>query len=239
MDLSKISLEDIENGMLKRSFPSASIGLQSDMARHKYESNLQLLSSDLQRIVSRIELHPIHREHDSEDRTSVEIVNGLRLLNHTAEHEASYGGNCDICVNEDDKFIWLGEAKIDYNNTHIMEGFRQLSDRYANGDIRDGGLLIYCKNDTPQNVLASWRKYLENKENRSNEYGLTFTEDAGHNYFVTEHLNRSTGTIFTVKHMVISLFDAATDKSARKKKKCSHSCEQCCPTVSPANDASA
>lgn len=231
MDLSKFSLEDL-NGPLKRVFPNTAVALQSDLAMGDYDKQLKHLHSNLDKIISRIELHPMHREHDTEDRTSIEIVNLLRFLSHAAEHESSYGGNCDICVNENDEFIWLGEAKIDYNNPHIMEGFRQLSDRYAKGDVRDGGLLIYCKSNTAKHALDGWRKYLSNKENRTKEYGITFT-DKGKNFFITQHTNRATGEIFTVKHMTISLLDTATDKSARSRKKCSHSCEQCCPAVKP------
>ncbi|WP_049781805.1 hypothetical protein [Vibrio furnissii] len=232
MDLSKFSLADLQTPFGRRAFPNASINLQSDLAVGDYDAQLQRLHDDLDRIFSRISLHPIHREHDSEDRTSIEIVNLLRFLNHTAEHEASYGGNCDVCVNENDEFIWLGEAKIDYRNDHIMQGFRQLSDRYAKGDIRDGALLIYCKNNPSEKVLEDWKAFLQNKDNRSKEYGLTFT-GSGHNYFFTEHLNRATGHIFTVKHIVISLLDTATDKSAVRRKKCSHSCEQCCKVLAP------
>jgi len=211
-------------------YPNASSGIQSDIARTKYNTFIEQLYKDLDKIFSRVAFHPIHRERDNEDRTSIEIVNILRFLHYPAEHEAAYGGNCDVCINKDDEYIWLGEAKIDYNNTHIMEGFRQLVDRYATDKImRDGGLIIYCKNNAPKDVIDSWRAYLEDKDNKSKEYSLNFDE-VGHDYFVTSHYHKSSKKVFTVKHMAVSLFDTASDKSARNKKRCSHSCEKCCPS---------
>ncbi|MCG9689946.1 hypothetical protein L1D13_23885, partial [Vibrio tubiashii] len=187
-------------------YPNASIGMQSDLARKKYSSYINHLYKNLDKIFSRIAFHPIHRERDTEDRTSIEIVNILRFLQYPAEHEASYGGNCDICINESDEFIWLGEAKIDYNNTHIMEGFRQLVDRYATDKImKDGGLIIYCKEKAPMDVITSWKKYLEKKDNVSKEYSINFDE-IGHDYFITSHLHKSSKKLFTVKHMAVSLF---------------------------------
>lgn len=227
----KAKLTDIEDGALKVELPSCTLGLQSDIARKKYSTYLDLVHSNLDRIINRIEMHPIHREHDTEDRTSLEIVNALRFMDLPADHEASYGGNCDICINDCDNFIWLGEAKIDYSNTHLMEGFRQLSDRYATGDIRDGGLLIYCKDKAPHEVIKSWKNYLT-QNIRKKEFSLNLIE-SGHNYFITEHNHKSSGHIFTVKHIAISLFDVASDKSARAKKSCSHTCEKCCPAVPP------
>lgn len=229
----QLPLSSVENGSLRRALPNCTIGLQSDLAKENYQSYLDDLYIKIDKVIDRIEMHPIHREHDSEDRTSIEIVNALRYLNFPAEHEASYGGNCDICINDQEEFIWLGEAKIDYSNTHIMEGFRQLVDRYASGAIRDGGLFIYCKDNAPKVVIDNWKSYLRQKDNKTKEYSVRFLDDSGKNYFITEHFHKSSRQIFRVKHIAISLYDVATDKSAKKKKKCTHTCDQCCPVVKP------
>lgn len=226
--LSRLSLSDLNDGSIKQMYPNASFGIQSDLAQKDYESYLNHLYECLDKIFTRISFHPIHRENDSEDRTSLEIINILRFLRFPAEHESSYGGNCDIVINRDDEFIWLGEAKKDTGNHHIMEGFRQLVDRYATNKImKDGALLIYCRNNPPSDVIAAWEKYLKKKENQTGEYSINFL-DSGHDYFITSHFHKANKTLFTVKHIAISFYDVSSDRSARAKKKCNSSCEKCC-----------
>ena len=150
------------------------------------------------------------------------------------EHEASYGGNCDITCNFQNKYLWLAEAKIDYDNGHIMQGFRQLVDRYiTSSEIqKEGALVIYCKDKVTHEVLTGWKKYFFDKDNKHNEYSINFDSD-GSNYFITSHFHKATSKNLKIKHIVVSLFDGATDKSAMKKKNCSHSCVKCCPAIKP------
>lgn len=214
--------------------PNATASLQSELSKESFESFISNMYSQLNKIIQRIELHPIHREHDTEDRTTIEIVNGLNFLGERCEHEASYGGNCDISCNFQNKYLWLAEAKIDYNNMHIMQGFRQLVDRYiTSSEIQiEGTLVIYCKDKVPHEALNAWKKYLFNKDNKSKEYSVNFESEYS-NYFVTSHFHKTTNKMLNIKHIVISIFDGATDKSAVKKKNCSHSCIKCCPATHP------
>ncbi|KXO13295.1 hypothetical protein AKG98_3517 [Moritella sp. JT01] len=214
--------------------PNATAAFQSEMSKGSFTSFINNIHSLLDKIVQRIELHPIHREHDTEDRTTIEIVNALNFLGETCEHEASYGGNCDITSNYQNRYLWLAEAKIDYSNTHIMEGFRQLVDRYSTASRiqKQGSLLIYCKDKAPHEVLKAWKKYFFDKDSSSKEYSINLDSENDRS-FVTSHRHHQSDKVFVVKHEVISLFDNATDKSARKKKKCAHTCLKCCPASSP------
>lgn len=236
-------LDDLTLGTLKTkalidTLPNCTAGYHSDLARQSYDTNLQRVYSDLEKVILRIEMHPIHREHDDEDRLSLEIVNLLHFLHHNASHDTSFSGNCDICIEETHQgFRFLAEAKFDYSNTHIMEGFRQLADRYATRAFKDGGLLIYCREGKSADVLQKWKRYLNRKENRTKEFSLNFTSNIGSNFFETTHNSKSTGEIFTVRHIVVALKDVASDKSARKKKKCSHTCVNCCPSHHPDPDS--
>lgn len=228
------SLSELHLGNLEMLLPNATAAIQSELSKESFKAFIDNTYRLLDKVIGRIELHPIHREHDSEDRTTVEIVNALNFLGESWEHEASYGGNCDISSNFQNKYLWLGEAKIDYRNSHIMEGFRQLVDRYvaASTISREGALLIYCKDELPETVLAKWKKYFIHADNVTDEYSINI-EDESERYFITSHYHRSSQKILRVKHMVISLFITATDKSAVKRKTCSHRCEQCCKEPRP------
>lgn len=233
--LPDLTLGDIGSGKYKAFFPNCTTGLQTDNARQSYDEYFNLIYSTLDRIKDRIEMHPIHREHDTEDRITVEIANAFRFLNIPADHDSCYGGNCDIVINElNDQYLWLAEAKIDYDNTHIMEGFRQLVDRYAtaSNNQKDGALLIYCKDSPKFEVLDSWKKYLRNKDQKSQEYSVNLVYECD-DYFITKHNHKSKGKVFNVRHIPISLFDPSSDKSARAKKRCSHLCDKCCSAVRP------
>ncbi|RSD31957.1 hypothetical protein [Vibrio pectenicida] len=232
--LDALTLGAINTGVFRDTLPNCTAGYQSDLARQGYNTNLQRVYADLERIIQRVEMHPIHREHDDEDRVSLEIVNLLHFLHHNASHDTSFSGNCDICIEETHQnFRFLAEAKFDYSNTHIMEGFRQLADRYATRAFKDGAVLIYCRKENSADVLRKWKTYLSKKENKSKEFSLNFTSNNGSNFFETTHNSKATGEIFTVRHIFIALKDVASDKSARKKKKCNHTCANCCPAHHP------
>ncbi|MBY8034706.1 hypothetical protein KW481_14245 [Vibrio fluvialis] len=233
-----LTLAQVESGFFKDTLPNCTAGLHSDLARQDYNQNLVRVYNDLEKVIQRLEMHPIHREHDTEDRITIELVNLLHFLNHAATHDTSFSGNCDICIEESQQnFRFLAEAKIDYSTTHIMEGFRQLSDRYGTRAFKDGALLIYCKENNSSEMLSKWKQYLSRKENKSPEFSVNFTTNVGDNYFETTHNSKATGQIFTVRHIVIALKDVASDKSARRKKKCNHTCVNCCPSHHPDPDS--
>ncbi|ABS08237.1 MULTISPECIES: hypothetical protein [Shewanella] len=231
--LEQMTLEQVENGSLNLWLPNCTLGLQRDLYGRDYDSFINCIYETLDLIISRIDMHPHLRARDSEDRTTLEMVNAFRFTGILAEQDAYYNGNCDFSINFRDNFVWLGEAKLDNSNTHIMEGFRQLVDRYVTGSKvqKEGALLIYCRLSNPTEVLQKWRDYLLQKETEESEYSIRFLEDPleeGARYFYTVHRHKSSGQLFKVKHLTVSLHDVASDKSAKTRKNCSHSCLKCC-----------
>ncbi|WP_244262842.1 hypothetical protein [Shewanella frigidimarina] len=230
--LERTSLKELLDGDLEMLLPNATASIQSELSKSNFDEFINNTYSLLDKIIGRIELHPIHREHDSEDRTTIEIVNAFNYLGERLEHEASYGGNCDLTSNFQNKYLWLGEAKIDYSNAHIYQGFRQLCDRYlmASKMSKQGALLIYCKSKNIAEVISSWKTYF--KRSAQTEYSISIEEE-GNGYFITNHFHKPTQQNLKIKHMAISLFISASDKSAVKRKPCLHSCPQCCAEVKP------
>lgn len=232
--LEKITLADVSSGEYGSLFSNLEAALASDVMKNNYDDFIVGLYNGFNKVINRVSLHSHLREHDSEGRTTVEIVNGLCLLNFPAELDASYNGNCDIVVNQANKYLWLAEAKIDYSNSHVMQGFRQLVDRYASASKiqQEGALLIYCKDNPPSTVISNWKKYLTKADQGSHEYNVTVIE-SGDDYFVTTHHHKALAKLFKVRHVAISLYDTASDKSALARKDCNHSCEQCCKVAAP------
>ncbi|TOO24383.1 hypothetical protein CGH39_26715, partial [Vibrio parahaemolyticus] len=79
-------------GFFKDTLPNCTAGLHSDLARQDYNQNLVRVYNDLEQVIQRLEMHPIHREHDTEDRITIELVNLLHFLNHAATHDTSFSG---------------------------------------------------------------------------------------------------------------------------------------------------
>lgn len=73
-----------------------------------------------------------------------------------------FNGNCDVKIKRDD-YVWLGEAKIAGNTSHIHGGYLQLRNRYASGipEHNRGGMLIFCQDEPTDVVMAGWRAALE------------------------------------------------------------------------------
>ncbi|QJY40933.1 hypothetical protein HND97_03635 [Vibrio cholerae] len=176
-----LTLAHVESGFLKDTLPNCTAGLQSDLTRQDYNQNLVRVYNDLEKVIQRLEMHPIHREHDTEDRITIELVNLLHFLNHEATHDTSFLGTVIYALKNLSKTAVLNEAKIDYSTTHIMEGFRQLSDRYGTRAFKDGALLIYCKENNSSEILSKWKQYLSRKENKSPEFSVNFTTNVGDN----------------------------------------------------------
>lgn len=231
--LENMMLAQVENGSLSYFLPNCTLGLQRDLYGKDYDTFIKSIDETLDLIINRIDMHPHLRARDTEDRTTLEIVNAFRFTGITAEQDAYYNGNCDFSINFRDNYVWLGEAKLDTSNTHIMEGFRQLVDRYATGSKvqKEGALIIYCRSSSPAVVLSNWRAYLKGKENEHSEYSINFQEEilfSGARHFYTTHKHKSSGQVFKVKHITVSLHDVASDKSAKTRKKCNRSCSICC-----------
>jgi hypothetical protein len=116
-------------------------------------------------------------ESDEDTITSVVVI-ALRMLSFSAASEV-VNGNCDLSISYGD-YLWLGEAKIFTGLTAVWGGYLQLTQRYATGlpQHSRGGMLLYCKKDGANALLAEWRAALaaqvSHSATRDGRYVLSF-----------------------------------------------------------------
>lgn len=155
---------------------------------------------------------------EDEDQISDRIVEMLYALNYTASRESSNNGNVDVTVALNE-YVWLAEAKIYNSNPYLMDGFRQLTTRYASSSSKDynkGGFLIYNFRAKTKQLLDTYRT--ESKLIFESEYTAFSQHDSASRllWFYTKHEEQSAGLEYTVKHIPFSFFFEPKDKSGRK-----------------------
>lgn len=164
----------------------------------------------------------------AEDSITHSVVNCLRPFNANIGMKQSGGGNADIVIaNSINRLKWVGEAKIlsdDNSNSHLFEGFLQLSTRYSNAckSEQHGGLLIYNFKERLDKCIVNWNDYVFDKAEEFGFDGLRKINLGSlntFNGFFTEHKHHATGEKYTVAHIPINFFKEQLDKSARSKKR--------------------
>jgi len=182
-----------------------------------YDSFIKLLYDDIDMIIAKKQENPELYYNDSEDRTTIDIVNQLSCLGYTTSHDTKRGGHVDILVNKG-VYTWIGEAKIYRGCEYIWQGFLQLITRYSTGDYnqRDGGLLIYINNHPDaKSIMDEWKKHLSEKKLIDYEDNICLIRPLS---FFSSHKHDKSGQPFKVRHMPIMLYFAPKDKKTRKKK---------------------
>lgn len=177
-----------------------------------YQEFIEVLYSDIDKIVSRIQKNPELRKNDQEDRLSIDIINQLDCYGYKASHDTKIGGHADIVV-EKKEFIWIGEAKIHSSYSYLWKGFQQLTTRYSIGDFNqsEGGILIYIKNKDATSVMKEWKKHLGEK----NLPNFTCTPCPNRNLaFFSTHKHIKSGIPFKVRHIPIMLYHQPQDKKS-------------------------
>lgn len=76
-----------------------------------YGERLSILEEALDRCYSRLVDTRGLNEDRSEDELSMQIANMLSASGISARHDRHINGHCDIVVDAEDGFMWLGEAK--------------------------------------------------------------------------------------------------------------------------------
>lgn len=151
-----------------------------------------------------------------EDALTAVLAFGLEMIGFSADHDNYRNGHCDLVVKEG-AYEWYGEAKLDQGAGYVMEGFRQLCDRYTNGgpNSKRGALIIYTKKRNKLKILDVWVKRIVKDYERPVDLqqmcSLTLTAR-------TQHIHDASGLPFTVRHMPVSFYHKPTDKSARNRK---------------------
>ncbi len=212
--IDKLSLRDLEK---LQEYVPALAGFPSRLLADTYDEFIDELYKDIDNIVFSKEENPELYEQDTEDRITIDIKNTLRILGYDASHEAKVGGHADLLVRKN-KFLWIGEAKIHRSYDYLWQGFQQLTTRYSTGDCnqKDGGLLIYIRNENAKNVMDSWQLHLSSKELPDYSSNPCLKRKLA---FFSSHKHQRTGEPFRVKHIGMTLYFNPKDKSAIKHRR--------------------
>jgi len=179
--------------------------------RHPDTSEIfvERLYKELNAVIDDLERSASYRQKDWEDHITIDVVLCLRRAGYNAIHDEYSKGNTDITVTQD-RFKWLGEAKIHGAYDWLLKGLKQLIDRYATGREAGSGLLIYIKGSNAKAVLDEWRRQLE----QGNGCNLKSTEDADRTEslaFWSIHTHEGSGLEIRTKHLGVSLYHNQTD----------------------------
>src|SRR5919202_1067547 len=182
------------------------LGFEDNFIRKFYQ--------DLDKGIYQIQENPELRQSDKEDRLTIDIVNQLCCLGYEASHDPKIGGHVDIIVRKSD-FLWLGEAKIYSDNNYLWQGFQQLTTRYSIGDSnqRNGGLLIYIREEDASSIMKKWQNYLLEKRLHNYSFRPCQMRSLA---FISTHRHERSGQDFHIRHIPVMLHFAPKDKSGRR-----------------------
>ncbi|WP_298559383.1 hypothetical protein [uncultured Aliiroseovarius sp.] len=171
-----------------------------------YEERIAVLEEVLSQAYSNlVDIRGIIAKEDrGEDEISMQVVQMLNAAGISAIHDQHVNGHCDIVVDHDSGFRWLGEAKVHKNYGWLDDGFLQLSTRYGTAlkGKDHGELIIYHRGGKSATVLKEWKKRL-----LSSHDIVSVTEDKVDSdlFFRTKHPCVNSGCNFFVRHTIVPL----------------------------------
>lgn len=198
-------------------FPSRALALQNG-----YEAWIERLYKDIDCIIKdTIFPSASYRQDDKEDRFNFDITAFLKTMGYQASHDRWSNGHPDIYVESPaNGFKWTGESKIHSSYDYLLEGFKQLCERYSSGLENEdcGAILVITKNTNVNAMMDNWRILLS--KNTDYEPGNVSVYDCKMDEmcFVSSHLHSVSGRPFKVRHIPISIKFNPTDKSAKNRK---------------------
>ncbi|WP_167648823.1 hypothetical protein [Mameliella alba] len=172
-----------------------------------YDERMEILEealNDCYRFL--VDVRGLNRKH-GEDELSMQVVQMLNMTGIAAQHDRHVNGHCDVVVEHDSGFMWLGEAKIHRDYGWLEDGFLQLSTRYGTSmKGRDHGeLIIYHRgsdSESSKSVLEQWKKRLGERHPEAKVILDRVDEEL---FFRTEHPCKNSGRAFYVRHIIIPL----------------------------------
>jgi len=198
-------------------FPSRALALQDG-----YDAWVERLYKDLGYIIKDI-IFPSasYRQGDKEDRFNLDIAGFLKTMGYQASHDRWSNGHPDIYVESPaNGFKWTGESKIHSSYDYLLEGFKQLCERYSSGFENEdcGAVLVVTKNADVKAMMNNWRKLLSEDEDYKQSGVSVYDCKMDEMCFVSSHTHSVSGRPFEVRHVPISIRFNPTDKSAQNRK---------------------
>lgn len=199
-------------------FPSRIIALQRG-----YADWVSKLYTDLDDIIkNKIFPSASYRQSDPEDRFNLDISHLLNCMGYQASHDKWTNGHPDIFVESPSYgYKWTGESKIHKDYDHLLEGFKQLSERYSSGfkDQDKGAILIITKNIDIKSLMDTWRTCLSSDIDYQQKGVSIYDCKMDKECFMSSHKHSVTGGDFEIRHIPISIRFQPRDKSAINRKK--------------------
>jgi hypothetical protein len=162
------------------------------------------LYHELNGIVREMEQFADRHKGDDEENLTINIVRQLRRTGYSASHDTYSKGHPDIYIVQDE-FTWLGECKLHSTYDWLVEGLKQLYEKYSTGKEDGLGLLIYIQRKDAQAILDEWRSRLM----ADGTCALKTTKDgakADKLCFWSVHKHAVTGIDVETKHIGVALF---------------------------------
>lgn len=198
-------------------FPSRVIALQKG-----YDEWLTRLYKDLDFIIKDVIFTSAsYRQDDKEDRFNLEIANSLRIMGYQASHDRWSNGHPDIFVESPGRgFKWTGESKIHSTYDYLLEGYKQLCERYSSGfKYQDqGAVFVITKNIDIKSLMNNWRETLAADVDYQAAGVTVYDCKLDKMCFMSSHKHSVSGEDFEVRHIPISIRFQPTDKSAISRK---------------------
>lgn len=172
-----------------------------------HDERLEILEEALAQCYSNLVDTRGLNESRGEDELSMQVANMLSTAGISARHDRHINGHCDIVVDADNGFMWLGEAKVHKDYGWLDDGFLQLSTRYGTAMAgRDRGeLIIYHRAGDSLSVLEIWKSRLVAARPEV-EVCADIVEP--NLFFRTRHKCPNSGCTFHVRHAIIPLMHA-------------------------------
>lgn len=183
-----------------------------------YDNFCDLVESTLLSVALEIERNKALYCKLGEDQLTGIMSIGMKMAGFDSEHDTYRNGHADILIRDDSKrFEWIGEAKLDNGPAYLMEGFRQLCDRYSDGNPNSsrGGLIIYTEKQNKKTLILNWIDHVSSNY----ETNIDCTENCPLTLTArTQHEHTATGVLYRIRHIPVSLYYKPTDKGARGQK---------------------
>jgi hypothetical protein len=188
-------------------------GFPSRILAKTYDEFINILYRDIDMAIYQLEENPELLQKDGEDRITIDIKRQLVCMGYNAQHDSKIGGHADLIVRKG-SFLWIGEAKIHKSYDYLWEGFLQLSTRYSicDSNQKDGGILIYIRNEDAASVVQKWKDYLADQKLPSYSCSPCQKRDLA---FFSTHKHEKSGKAFRIRHMPVILYFEPQDKSGR------------------------
>jgi len=181
-----------------------------------YDSFCDLVENKVLDIALELERNkPLYHEMGEDQLTGIFVI-CLKTSGLDADHDTYRNGHVDLLV-KSGRYEWMGEAKLDNGPAYLMEGFRQLSDRYTDGNPTSsrGGLLIYTQKQNKTVLMDTWLAHVSGNYEVPVECVERCQETLSSR---TKHTHNATGIDYKIRHIAVSLYYKPTDKSARSSK---------------------